>query len=391
MAELRGTRFLRFGVLVLVVALVLGLVGIVLSRTGERHATAYFSQTVGLYKGSDVRVLGVPIGKVDRITPAGSVVRVDFSYDSQYKVPADAKALVVAPAIVSDRYLQLAPVYEHGAVLKDGATIPRSRTAVPVELGDIYRSLDDLSTALGPEGANKNGSLSRLLKVGADNLAGNGADIHQTITEASKALATLNGGSDDLFGTVRNLSTFTTALKKNDAAVVAFNKDLAGVSQQLDGEKTELAAALKNLGIALGKVNTFVKENKAELSKNVDGLVAVTNVLTRERKALAQFLTDAPDALSNLQIAYNKDYGTLDNRNNFRQFNDPTMWLCSLLISLHVPQSQCDLIRQAVDSVIKKLPKGDTLSLDPHQKTADEPVHRVDPTLAGILGKKKRP
>lgn len=382
-----ANRVLRFGVLVLVAALLLGIVGVVLSRTGEINGTAYFSRTVGLYEGSDVRVLGVPIGKVDKITPEGDVVRVDFHYDDEHRVPSDAKAFVVAPSIVSDRYLQLAPVYDGGPTMKDGAKIPRSRTAVPVELGDIYRSLDDVSEALGPNGANENGSLARLLKVGADNLGGGtGDDVKTTIEEASKALETINEGGDDLFSTVRNLSTFTTALKKNDAAVVAFNKDLAGISEQLDGEKDELAAALKNLGIALGQVEKFVRENKAGLKKNIDGLAEVTSVLTKQQKALARFMDGAPVALSNLQLAYNAKYGTLDNRNNFRQLNDPAMYLCSLLISLHVPQQQCDLIRQAFATVTKKLPTGSRLGLDPTQRSVNEPVGKPDKTLSGILG-----
>ncbi|MQA05405.1 MAG: MCE family protein [Streptosporangiales bacterium] len=383
-------RVLRFGVLVLIAAVVLGGAGIVVARTGQQQASASFPRTVGLYEGSDVRILGVKVGEVKEITPQGDSVRVDFEYDDKYKVPAKAKALVVAPSLVSDRYLQLAPVYDGGPTLPDGASIPRSRTAVPVELGEIYSSLDDLNTALGPEGANEDGSLSRLLKVGSDNLGGGtGADLKTTIEESSKALRTLNRGSGDLYGTIRNLSKFTTALKKNDAAVAEFNKDLAGVATQLDGEKEELAAALKNLGIALGKVNAFVKENKKGLKKNIDGLAEVTSVLTKQQKALREFLDGAPVALSNLQLAYNPNYGTLDNRNNFRQVNDPAMYLCSLLISLHVPQKQCDLVKEAFDQVSSRLPDDSNLSMDPRQRTAAEPVGRPDKTLGGILGKQQ--
>lgn len=384
---MRPALVLRVGVLILVGALVAGVTGIVVSRTAQVHVTAYYKRTVGLYEGADVRVLGVQVGKVTDVQPEGDRVRVEFEYPNDRKVPADAKALVVAPTVVSDRYIQLAPVYDGGPVLQDGAKIPLSRTAVPVELDDIYRNVDNLSKALGPSGANRNGSLSRLLKVGAANLGGNGDNVKVTIKEASKALKTLNDGSDDLFGTVRNLAKFTSALKKSDAAVVAFNRDLAGVSKQLDNEKEELGAALKNLAVALAKVSEFVKDNKKSLNKNVKGLAEVTGVLVKQKKALASFLQDAPVALSNLQLSFNPDYGTLDNRNNFRQFNDPTMYLCSLLISLHAPKKQCNLVRQAYHQVVKKLPVRQTLAVDPTQDTASEPVGAPDPTLAGILGK----
>ena len=90
----------------------------------------------------------------------------------QYAVPADADAVVLAPSLVSDRYVQFSPVYDGGAKMKDGATVPLERTATPVELDQVYGALDDLSAALGPNGANKNGALSDLVDVGAANLEG---------------------------------------------------------------------------------------------------------------------------------------------------------------------------------------------------------------------------
>ena len=54
-------------------------------------------------------------------------------------------------------------MYDGGAPLADDARIGLERTAVPVELDRIFSSLNDLNVALGPEGANKNGALSRLL------------------------------------------------------------------------------------------------------------------------------------------------------------------------------------------------------------------------------------
>ena len=114
------------------------------------------------------------IGQVTKITPEGTKVHLDMEYDASYKIPADAKAVVVAPSIVSDRYVQLTPVWTSGPVLADKASIGLYRTAVPVELDQIYSNLDQLNQDLGPNGANKNGALSDLLQVGAENLKGNG-------------------------------------------------------------------------------------------------------------------------------------------------------------------------------------------------------------------------
>ena len=126
-----------------------------------------FSRAVGVFPGSDVRVLGVHVGTVTAVEPRGETVRITLEVDEDVKVPASAQAAIVAPSLVSDRYVQLLPAYTSGAVMQDGGRIPRERTAVPVELDRITQSLDDLMVALGPEGANKEGALTRVLDTGA--------------------------------------------------------------------------------------------------------------------------------------------------------------------------------------------------------------------------------
>jgi len=297
----------------------------------KTHVTGMFSRAVGLYPGSDVRVLGVPIGTVVSVTPKGDQVAVELEYDSAVKVPATATAAVVAPSLVSDRYVQLLPAYTSGPVLGSGTTIALDHTAVPVELDRISQSMDDLMVALGPEGANKNGALSRLLDTGAKNLKGQGSAIHDTNHDLSLALQTLSGGKNDLFSTVKNLQSFTSTLAANDTQVRRLNGDLASVSEQLAGERGDLAAALKNLAIALNETSTFVRDNRAVIKTDVDQLTSVTTTIARQRDALAESLTNAPVAVSNLQNAYNPASGTLDTRNNAAQLNDPSLLLCALI------------------------------------------------------------
>ena len=319
---------------VLASAVMVALVGTgfaVWPRTDKVHVTGMFARAVGLYPGSDVRVLGVPIGKVTSVTPQGQQVAVELEYDPDVKVPADAKAAVVAPSLVSDRYVQLFPAYTSGPVMGSGATIARDHTAVPVELDRISQSLDDLMVALGPDGANKNGALSRLLDTGAKNLKGQGTAIHDTNRDLSLALQTLAGGKDDLFSTVKNLQSFTSTLADNDAQVRRLNGDLASVSDQLAGERGDLGAALKNLAVALSETSTFVHDNRAILTKDVSQLTKVTTTIARQRDALAESLTNAPVAVSNLSNAYNPSSGTLDTRNNAAQLDDPALLLCALV------------------------------------------------------------
>jgi phospholipid/cholesterol/gamma-HCH transport system substrate-binding protein len=308
-----------------------------------------FVRAVGLYEGSDVRILGVKVGEVTSVEPSGNRVVVELRYDDEYKVPADAKAVIVAPSVVSDRYVQLTPVYEGGPALADDARIGLERTAVPVELDRIFSSLNDLNVALGPEGANRDGALSRLLAVGADNLDGQGRKINRTLRDFSLAIGTLSDNKESLFSTVRNLQVFTTALANSDSQVRAFNRDLASVADQLAAEREELALALKHLAVALGEVGAFVKENRKNLTTDIEGLADITATLAKQKDALAEVLDAGPVALSNLQNAYNPSSGTLDTRNNEAQLDDPALYICSLLTGLGEPESVCDDIKKVFE------------------------------------------
>lgn len=301
------------------------------TRAGTVTVSGDFVRAVGLFPGSDVRVLGVHVGKVKTVEPRGQVVRVTFEVDADVKVPAQAQAVIVAPSLVSDRYVQLLPAYTTGAVMKDGASIPRERTAVPVELDRVSQSLDDLMVALGPDGANKEGALNRVLDTGARNLKGNGQNLHDMNRGLSQAVQTFAEGRGDLFATVKNLETFTGMLATNDAQVRRLNTDLSKVSDQLDGERDDLSAALKNLAVALSEISTFVKDNRTVLTSDIHQLTGLTTAVAAKRDALATALDNAPVALSNLQLAYNPASGSLDTRTNVLGLDDPALVLCSLL------------------------------------------------------------
>ncbi|MFL6121591.1 MCE family protein, partial [Actinophytocola sp.] len=206
-------------------------------RPAGTRITAYFSRTVGVYAGSEVKVLGVGVGRIDSVTPQGDRVRVEMTVDDGVEIPANAQAVVVAPSLVSDRYVQLTPAYEAGPLMRSGTVIPLDRTATPVELDDLTASVNDLATALGPNGANKNGALANVLDTAAANLSGNGELFNQTIKQLSDASAVLADSSGDLFTTVDNLNTFTTALAESDAQVREFNDRLADVSGYLADDR----------------------------------------------------------------------------------------------------------------------------------------------------------
>ncbi|MDV3207479.1 MAG: MlaD family protein, partial [Rhodococcus ruber] len=93
--------------IVAAVVLIAGVLWWVFNRMGTTEITAYFDKAVGVYEGSDVRVLGVEVGKVTAVVPEGDQVRVDMRVDRGVDIPADAKAVQITPSVVADRYVQL--------------------------------------------------------------------------------------------------------------------------------------------------------------------------------------------------------------------------------------------------------------------------------------------
>ncbi|WP_435769982.1 MCE family protein [Nocardioides sp. SYSU DS0651] len=361
-------------VLLLVAAAVVWMFG---SGGDQKTVTAFFPRAVSVYEGSDVRVLGVAVGTVEKVVPEGTQVKVVMAYDKDVKVPEDAQAVIVSPSVVGDRYVQLTPAYESGPVMDDDAVVEADDTAVPLELDEIYAGIDRLTVALGPEGANRKGALTDLLQQTAKNFGGRGAEFHQTIKDFGRFSETLDNNKEELFDSTAKLESFIKTLADNDQTVRDFNRSLGEVSTLLADERQELTTALSNLGTALDQVGRFVKRNRSVLGRNIKDVNRVAKVLVRQRAALDELLQAGPLAVTNLYHTYNPGNGTLDTNANIGNLvheleTNPAAALCALTSAADKKGQLCDLIRQV-------LPRGAPFGTGSWQ---DEPF---DPTLNGLV------
>jgi phospholipid/cholesterol/gamma-HCH transport system substrate-binding protein len=306
-----------------VVAVALAAGGVLLYQATHpgKQVTAYFAEAIGVYPGSTVRILGVPVGTIDAVQPAGTQVKVTMTINSGVAVPAGADAMLVAPSVVSDRYIQLTPAYTGGPQLADGAVLPIARTAVPLEVDQVYASLAKLANALGPSGANSHDAFSNLIKTGAANLSGNGRYLHDMITEFSGLSKTLGGSAGNLYATIANLQQFTSMLKNNNGQVKLAEQQLAQVSAFLAADRQDLSGAISELAVALGQVKSFIGSNRGLITANVGKLAAITSILVRERASLAQALDVAPLAADNLVNAYDATTHTLVGRGDLNELS----------------------------------------------------------------------
>src|SRR6202790_5018596 len=186
------------GTLVVILALVAAVVGWnVYRKLTTNTGVAYFPDTLAVYAGDKVSIMGVKVGQIDKIEPAGDKMKVTFHYESKYKVPANASASILNPSLVASRNIQLSPPYTGGPVMGDNAVIPIERTQVPVEWDELRNSLNRILTQLGPTPEQPKGPFGDVIESFANGLAGKGKQINETLNSLSEALTTLNAGRGD--------------------------------------------------------------------------------------------------------------------------------------------------------------------------------------------------
>lgn len=327
-----------------------GLWFVLRDSSGTRLA-AYFEKTVGLYEGSSVRVLGIEVGEITGVTPQGGTVRVDMVVDAGVPIPPEAGAVVVAPSLVSDRYVQLTPAYDTGEQMRSGAIIPLERTATPAELDDLYESLNELSTSLGPEGANSDGALSDALDTAAANLEGNGKNVNNTVAELAQLSRTFADSKGDLFATVRNLQSFTSALADSDRQLNEFYERVADVTGFLAEDADDVGAALSALAGSLTDVREFVEENRDLLSSNVEKLTGISGVLVDQRAALAEVLDVGPTGLTNFINAYDAASGSIQIRYNANELTHPLLTTLCRVLSAGTPERLPDALGPLCETI----------------------------------------
>lgn len=317
----------------LVVLLIGGIAAVVRSANGFGHTNVvgYFANSTGLYKGDDVVILGVPVGKITEIEPEPSRVKITFWYDDKFKVPADAKAVILSPALVTPRSIQLTPAYTGGRVLPDHAVIPQERTAVPVEYDDFRQQLEKLSQTLQPTQPGGTSTLGAFINTAADNLRGQGSDIRDTVIKLSQTVSALGDHSNDLFGTFKNLSALVSGLHDSSDVLRELNENLAAVTNLLANDPNEVGNAVQNLNDVIDDVRSFVAENRETLGTTSDKLASVTQAVNDSLDDVKQLLHVAPTAFQNFLNIYQPAQGTLSGALAVTQFSNTIQFLCSAI------------------------------------------------------------
>ena len=276
--------------------------------------TAQFEDTVGLYPGNAVSVLGMPVGKVTSIHAKDSYVDVTLEIQPGIDIPADVSAVTVSTSILTDRHIELTPVYRTGPKLKNGDMVGLARTRTPVEFDRTLAMVDKLSTALAGDGRG-HGTLADLIGVAAQLTSGNGPAIKATLDELSQALRlSADDGAQskkNIQTIASNLAELTRAAADNDSAIREFGSNIHTLSDILADEDLGSGSTGTKINQILAQAATLLENNRDGLKNTVADTKTITAAVTDYRREVAEFFDVAPLAIDNVYNAIDANAGSM--------------------------------------------------------------------------------
>jgi phospholipid/cholesterol/gamma-HCH transport system substrate-binding protein len=322
------------GSLAVVLAIVLAFLGFQLyKKLTNNTVVAYFPAANALYSGDRVQIMGIRVGSVDKIEPAGDKMKVTFHYANEYKVPANAQAVILNPTLVASRSIQLEPPYKGGPVLADNAVIPEERTQVPTEWDQLRDSVANVISKLGPTKEQPKGPFGDIIESYANGLAGKGQQINTTLNSLSRALTALNQGRGDFFAVVHSLALFVNALHQDDQQFVALNTNLAQFTGRLTHSDHDLANATQQFDSLLSTLRPFLDKNREVLTHDINNLGTVTTTIVQPEplNGLETGLHVYPTLAANLSEIYHPSHGAVVSIPAIPNFTNPMQFICSMI------------------------------------------------------------
>lgn len=279
-----GSTAIKVGVFMVVMLLLTAFLFAIFSqyRGGPQSKySAVFADVSSLKAGDSVRVAGVQVGSVNRVTlePDNSVT-VGFGADRDIVLTSGTKAAVRYLNLVGDRYLELIDSPGSTRIQPPGSVIPAERTLPALDLDLLLGGLKPVVQALNPEAVNaltnsmiqilngQEGSVESLFgkaSAFANSLADNSQTVQQLIDNLNTVLATISKDGDNFSGTVDRLEKLVSGLAADrdpiGNAITALDSGSASLTDLLTASRTPLAGSVDQLG----RLAPLLEQDKATL------------------------------------------------------------------------------------------------------------------------------
>src|SRR3954469_14069870 len=140
-----------------------------------------FPEATTLAEQAEVRIAGVPVGKVQSKKLDGNYTLAVLRIDPEYSpLPKDVKAILRQKTLLGETYVELTPGTRNGGKIRDGGKLNPGNVADTVQLDEIFRSFapktraafrtwfEAQGRAVGNRGAELNAALGNLVPFEQD-------------------------------------------------------------------------------------------------------------------------------------------------------------------------------------------------------------------------------
>ncbi|MCG7610259.1 mammalian cell entry protein [Mycolicibacterium sp. (ex Dasyatis americana)] len=285
---------------IFVTVCVLGLVALLavfaqLRFQDEKTYNALFTNATGLANGNFVRIAGVEVGKVKKLTVRDdNLVTVEFSADDTVVLTEGTRASVRYDNLIGGRFLALEEGAGDVTRLEPGDTIPVDQTQPALDLDALIGGFRPLFRALDPEQVN---ALSGQL-ISA--LQGQGGTVGSFLTQTAALTSTL-ADRDQLIGEViTNLNTVLGSLGEQSGQFSEAVDSLSQLVAALAERKTDVGSAVHNIDDATGSITDLLARSRAPFGKTVREADRAAGIVVADHEYLDNFLNTLPDTFQML-------------------------------------------------------------------------------------------
>ncbi|HEX2161702.1 MAG TPA: MlaD family protein [Thermoleophilaceae bacterium] len=220
--------------------------GVVPLRSEGYRFQVRFPEATQLAEQADVRISGVPVGKVIKIdTGPNNTTEATLEMRSRYApVASNARAMLRQKSLLGETYVDITTGDDSRGSIPDGGLLPRSAVAPTVELDEIFRTFDDDTQQ----------AFQTWMQSQAASVNGRGTDINATFgnfpefVEASDDILTeLHAQSRAVSGTIRGTGEFFSAISERDGQLAHLITESNRLFQTTAARNRQFAAIWEEL------------------------------------------------------------------------------------------------------------------------------------------------
>lgn len=237
----------------------------------ERGYAADFAETGGLKGGEQVRINGLPVGKVGSVALKPGYVRVAFKVRKDVPLGDTTRAAISTATVLGTKVIELTP---SGPGHLTGE-IPTSRTTSPYDITD---ALQQLTTETGQLNTQQlAASFTTLSKA----FGSSGPEIAQTLSGVSRLSQTIASRDSALAQLLSNTKGVTQILADRKAQFVTLFADGNQLLQALYAQRDAYQSLLQNVTYVVGQLQGLVNDNQTTLKPALAQLQGVVDTLNK--------------------------------------------------------------------------------------------------------------